>query len=54
MQQRLARLGIRHARDKPWMIREAIEALMRLRGIECRSPTGYAEAFHGRKIVVGC
>jgi hypothetical protein len=36
------------------MIRETIDALMRLRGIECRSPPGCAEAFHGGKIVVGC
>jgi len=27
--------------------------LMRIRGTECRSATGYAEAFHGRKIVIG-
>lgn len=40
-------------RDKPWFTRETIDALMRLRGIECRSPSGYAEAFHGRKIVAG-
>jgi LmbE family N-acetylglucosaminyl deacetylase len=44
----------RSQHDKHWLTRETIDALMRLRGIECRSPTGYAEAFHGRKIVVGC
>jgi LmbE family N-acetylglucosaminyl deacetylase len=37
--------------DKPWFSRETFDALMRLRGIECRSRTGYAEAFHARKIV---
>jgi LmbE family N-acetylglucosaminyl deacetylase len=37
---------------KPWFTRETMDALMRLRGVECRSPSGYAEAFHGRKVVV--
>jgi LmbE family N-acetylglucosaminyl deacetylase len=39
-------------RDKPWFTRETMDALMRLRGVECRSPSGYAEAFHGRKVRV--
>jgi hypothetical protein len=26
--------------------------LARLRGAECRAPDGFAEAFHGRKIMV--
>lgn len=39
-------------RAKHWFSRETFDALMRLRGLECRSPTGYAEAFHARKIVV--
>lgn len=34
---------------KDWFTREAFMALMRLRGIECRSASGYAEAFHSRK-----
>jgi hypothetical protein len=25
---------------------------MRIRGMECRAPAGYAEAFHGRKLVI--
>jgi LmbE family N-acetylglucosaminyl deacetylase len=39
-------------REKPWFTAETFDALMRLRGVESRSPTGYAEAFHGRKIRV--
>lgn len=39
-------------REKPWFSRETIDGLMRLRGVECRSATGYAEAFHGRKLAV--
>ena len=37
--------------DKPWFSDDTFWALLRLRGLECRSPTGLAEAFHGRKIV---
>jgi LmbE family N-acetylglucosaminyl deacetylase len=37
---------------KEWFTSETFNALMRLRGVECRSRTGYAEAFHARKIVV--
>lgn len=39
-------------RSRSWFTRETFDALMRLRGIECASPTGYAEGFHGRKISV--
>ena len=38
-------------RTKEWFTAETFNALMRLRGVECRSRTGYAEAFHARKIV---
>jgi LmbE family N-acetylglucosaminyl deacetylase len=37
-------------RSKEWFNAETFNALMRLRGIECRSESGYAEAFHARKI----
>jgi len=37
---------------RDWFTRETFLALLRLRGLECRSPSGYAEAFHGRKIRV--
>lgn len=36
--------------NKHWFSPETFNALMRLRGIECKSPAGYAEAFYGRKI----
>lgn len=37
--------------QRKWFTGETFAALHRLRGIECNSPTGYAEAFHCRKIV---
>lgn len=38
-------------RDKHWFSDETFRAILRLRGLECRSKTGYAEAFYARKIV---
>lgn len=38
-------------RSKDWFRAETFDALLRLRGIECRAPSGYAEAFHARKLV---
>jgi LmbE family N-acetylglucosaminyl deacetylase len=38
-------------RDKHWFSAETFMGLMRLRGMECRAPGGYAEAFYGRKTV---
>ena len=35
--------------SKRWFDEELIRSLMRIRGMECQSPTGYAEAFHARK-----
>ena len=43
---------IRVKRQRDWFTRETFIALLRLRGIECRSPSGYAEAFYGRKLRV--
>jgi LmbE family N-acetylglucosaminyl deacetylase len=37
-------------RDKHWFTAETFLGLMRLRGMECRAPNGYAEAFYGRKV----
>jgi LmbE family N-acetylglucosaminyl deacetylase len=37
-------------RTKSWFRPSTFEALMTLRGIECRAPAGVAEAFHARKI----
>jgi LmbE family N-acetylglucosaminyl deacetylase len=39
-------------RDKHWFDAEVFLGLMRLRGMECRSPSGYAEAFVARKVPV--
>jgi LmbE family N-acetylglucosaminyl deacetylase len=36
-------------RDKRWFTESTFEGLMRLRGVECASPTGFAEGFHARK-----
>jgi LmbE family N-acetylglucosaminyl deacetylase len=38
--------------DKQWFTGETFGSLCRLRGIECNSPTGYAEAFYCRKLLV--
>jgi LmbE family N-acetylglucosaminyl deacetylase len=39
-------------RGKHWFQRETFLSLMRLRGMECNAPSGYAEAFYGRKLVL--
>ncbi|PWB70369.1 MAG: PIG-L domain-containing protein [Anaerolineales bacterium] len=36
--------------NKHWFSPETFNALMRLRGVECKSTGGYAEAFYGRKV----
>ncbi len=38
--------------DRAWFEPEAFRALMRVRGLEASAPSGYAEAFHARRIVV--
>jgi len=39
-------------RSKHWFHEETFRALMRLRGMECRAPSRYAEAFYSRKTVL--
>ena len=39
-------------RSKRWFTPETFRGLMRLRGIECNAPEGYAEAFYSRKLVL--
>jgi LmbE family N-acetylglucosaminyl deacetylase len=39
-------------RDRPWFTPATFRATLRLRGVESRSTTGLAEAFHARKLVV--
>ncbi len=37
-------------RSKDWFEPETFLSLARLRGVECRAPEGFAEAFHARKL----
>jgi len=39
-------------RARQWFDAELFRGHLRLRGIECNSPSRYAEAFHGRKILI--
>lgn len=39
-------------RSKGWFLADNFYALMRLRGLECRAASGFAEAFHARKLVL--
>jgi hypothetical protein len=39
-------------RHRDWFTRDVFVAMLRMRGIECRAPSGYAEAFHGRKLTL--
>lgn len=43
----------RTQRSKDWFDGRTFRALCRIRGMECRSPSGYAEAFYARKLVLG-
>lgn len=45
--------GFASQRDRRWFDRETFLGLMRIRGMESNSPSGYAEGFHARKIVIG-
>jgi LmbE family N-acetylglucosaminyl deacetylase len=38
--------------SKRWFQKDTFLSLMRLRGMECNAPSGYAEAFYGRKLVL--
>ena len=38
--------------NKHWFTEDTFLSLMRLRGMECAAGTKYAEAFHGRKLVL--
>ena len=44
--------GFATQRNRDWFTPETFRALMRMRGVECRAPSGYAEAFHCRKLVL--
>jgi LmbE family N-acetylglucosaminyl deacetylase len=56
---RMARRKVAHLvrhfasqRGRSWFSEENFLALMRVRGVECRSRSGFAEAFHARKVVL--
>jgi LmbE family N-acetylglucosaminyl deacetylase len=44
--------AFRTQQDKRWFEPATFMALMRLRGMECNAPSGYAEAFYCRKMVL--
>jgi len=46
----MSAFGTQHARR--WFREETFLSLMRLRGMECNAPSGYAEAFYCRKLVL--
>jgi hypothetical protein len=39
-------------RRKRWFTAATFDGLMRLRGVECAAPEGYAEAFYARKLLI--
>lgn len=39
-------------RGKKWFTEELFRSLLRIRGMECNAPTGYAEAFYVRKLIL--
>jgi LmbE family N-acetylglucosaminyl deacetylase len=49
---RLLRDHFGSQRSKDWFDCEMFMGLARLRGMECRAPEGFAEAFHARKLAV--
>lgn len=49
---RLLMQGFATQRSKDWFDEETFRGLARLRGVECRAASGYAEAFYGRKLLI--
>ena len=51
-QQKIAHLltAFPSQQSKPWFTDDTFQALLRLRGLECNSPTRFAEAFTARKL----
>lgn len=39
-------------RGRPWFREDTFQALLRLRGVECNAPDGFAEAFHAHKLLL--
>lgn len=42
----------RSQRDRYWFTDDTFRGLLRLRGVECRASSGFAEAFHARKLLL--
>ena len=42
----------RTQKEKPWFDQETFRSILRLRGVECNSPSRFAEAFYCHKIVL--
>jgi LmbE family N-acetylglucosaminyl deacetylase len=42
--------GFPSQQGKPWFTADAFWAVLRLRGLECNSPSRFAEGFHARKL----
>jgi LmbE family N-acetylglucosaminyl deacetylase len=49
---RYIRSAFSSQRDKHWFTEDAFQALLRIRGIECGSPSKFAEAFYCRKMAL--
>lgn len=39
-------------KDKSWFTEDVFSSILRLRGVECRAPNGFAEGFYARKLVL--
>jgi len=37
---------------RPWFTEELLRGMMAVRGVECRAPSGFAEAFYARKLTL--
>jgi LmbE family N-acetylglucosaminyl deacetylase len=48
----LLRSGFPSQHDKPWFTTDTFWALLRLRGLECNSPSRFAEGFYARKTLI--
>lgn len=45
--------GFPSQRSRHWFDAETFRGLLRLRGLEAAAPSGYAEAFHAAKVILG-
>ena len=43
---------LKSKQGKQWVTNDTFASICRIRGIECNSPTGFAEAFYGRKVLL--